>query len=224
MTNSHLVEGRGMKRWRGVLATICCAERNQVGMFGEHLLNGGPQARKQKEHLICASKQRWSMKHEAGPELLRLSRLRCLWECLEAEFRFLKNTNVENLGSCRVRAGAEQNFWESMFWTKIPKPRLETLAPSYLVALTFTVLSFPFCKMKIGALSNRNAEKMHKAKPVRWWALQKKCKPLKGKLQFISGFCKVSLKPTVISQKKNIFTPEQWGLTHSPGLCELDTS
>lgn len=134
-------------------ATISCAEPHQVGMFGERLLNGAPQARKQKEHLISASKQRWSMKHEAGSELLRLSRLRCLWECLEAEFRFLKNTDVENLGSCRVKAGAEQNFWESMFWTKIPKPHLET-GTFMDVAVTFSVLSLPFCKMKIEALSS----------------------------------------------------------------------
>lgn len=43
---------------------------------------------------------------------------------------------------------------------------------------------------------------MHTAKSVRWWALQEKCKPLKEKLQFISGFCKVGLQSTARFQKK----------------------
>lgn len=57
-------------------------------------------------HLCIQTK----LKHETGSELLRLSRLRCLRECPEAEFRFLENPNVKNLGSCRVKSVAEQNF------------------------------------------------------------------------------------------------------------------
>lgn len=37
------------------------------------------------------------LKHEIGSELLRLPRQRCLWECPEAEFRFLKKTKSQKL-------------------------------------------------------------------------------------------------------------------------------
>lgn len=70
------------------------------------------------------------------------------------------------------------------------------------LTLIFQHLHFLSSKEEQEHSFHRNIGKMHAIKPVRRWALQEKCKPLKEKLQFIVGFCKVGLRPMANFQKK----------------------